>query len=61
MIKDNINEDTMVPDHDANSGQGSVVPSPVETGETARPQDNMAETEKPTNKRVGTTLPESVG
>ncbi len=45
MIKDNINEDTMVPDHDANSGQGSVVPSPVETGETARPQDNMAETD----------------
>jgi len=23
--------------------------------------DNMAESEKPTNKRVGTTLPESVG
>jgi hypothetical protein len=43
---------------------------PFETGKLGRDlnkdkvvvsTDNMAESEKPTNKRVGTTLPESVG
>lgn len=39
-----VNEDVQVPDHDV-SGMGSMVPGPVETGQTARPQDNMGETD----------------
>lgn len=40
-----VNEEaTMVPDHDVNR-QGSMVPGPVATGETARPQDNMEDTD----------------
>jgi len=37
-----VNEDVQVPDHDV-SGMGSIVPGPVDTGDTARAQDNMAD------------------
>lgn len=53
-----IQEEFGTPDHDVN-GMGSVVPDPVDTGETARPQDNMAETDAPTGVVQGQPVPRS--
>lgn len=62
MAKDKntpVNEEaTQVPDHDVN-GQGSMVPGPVDTGDTSRPQDNTSETDADVGIVQGQPVPRS--